>query len=308
MFRSSKVWNFKRSLFVHVCISVTENVFEQAAGGTGMDTTEKTFHYSHIFKYIGVLYFVFLAIVSMLSYFARDLVILTVLGMTLGLGILLLVLYRTFSIQVSDRGITQKTLLGTKSLAWGDIRQISAQGAALRLRGEHVTISISPRHYGAMQITQWLQTKRPGLFRIKHVAQLMQNSIWTMPILWVGILQVVLFLLLYIFRDYVSYLLGLGGLFFGGQALVTWYISPRSLVIDNDCLIVRYHNRSVSYSAADITGIQAWMTDQGQYRFVMIAFRNKKVLDLSVFQQTPFITFPVLSQWHEENAKTVVSV
>jgi hypothetical protein len=282
---------------------VTDNVFEQAAGGAGMDTTEKTFRYSHIFKYFGVLYFVFLAIVGLLSYFARDLVILTVLGITLGFGILLWILFRTYSIQVSDRGITQKTLLGTKSLAWGDIRQISAQGAALRIRGDHVTISISPRMYGSMEITQWLQTKRPGLFRIKHVAQLRHNSVWRMPVLWVGILQVILFLLLYIFRDYVSYLLGIVGLFFCGQALVSWYISPRSLVLEGNSIIVRYRNRSVSYSADDIAGIQAWMTKQGQFRSVVIALHNKKVLDLSVFQQTPFITFPVLSQWHEESAK-----
>jgi hypothetical protein len=270
--------------------SVTDNVFEQAAGGAGMDATEKTFRYSHIFKLVGVLYFTFLFIVALLSFFARDPVILTVLGLTLGLGILLLSLYRTSGIQVSDRGITKKTLLGTKSLAWGEIRQISAQGASLRLRGEHVSLSISPRHYGAKEITEWLQTKRPGLFRMKHVARLEQNNMRTMPILLVGILFILLSLLLYIFRDYL-FRPGLLGLFF-----------------ENDCLTVRYHNRSVSYSADDIAIILATMTQQEQFRSVVIVFRNqKKVLDLSVFKQTPFITFPVLSQWREENGKTPMS-
>lgn len=266
-----------------------------------MDVTEKTFRYSHIFNPIGVLYFVFLVVVSFLSYFARDVVILTALAVTIGFAILLLVLYRTLSIQVSARGITQRNILGTKSLAWAEIRQIFAQGSSLRLRGEHVSITISPRHYGAREITQAIQAKRPGLFRIKHVAQLVQKSLWTKPILLVGILQLVLFLLLYALRGYLSYLLGLVGLFFFGQALVNWYISPRSLVIHNNCLIVHYHNRSISYSADQIAGIQAWMTQQGQFRSVVIVFGDRKVLDLSTFRQTPFITFPVLKQWHDEN-------
>jgi hypothetical protein len=152
-----------------------------------------------------------------------------------------------------------------------------------------------------MEITQWLQTKRPGLFRIKHVSRLEQNHTRMMPILLIGIIQVVLFLLLYIFRDYLSWLLGLVGLFFCGQALVSRYMAPRSLVIENDCMTVHYRNRSMSYSADEIAGIQAWMTEQGQFRSVVIAFHDQSVLDLSAFKQTPFITFPVLKQWHEQN-------
>jgi hypothetical protein len=267
-----------------------------------METTKKTFRYLHIFKHIGVLYFLFLFIVGLLSYFARDLVILSVLGLTLGLGILLLIIHRTSGIQVSDGGITQKNLLSTKSLAWGDIRQISAHGSSLRLRGEHATISISPRHYGAKELTEWLQTKRPGLFRIKHVARLERNNMRTMPMLLAGALLVLLSLLLYLFKDYL-FSPGLVGLFFVGQALASGYLSPRSLVIENDCLTVHYHNHSVTYSADDIAGIRARMTEQGQYHSVVVVLRDQKVLDLSVFRQTPFITFPVLSQWHAENVK-----
>jgi hypothetical protein len=158
-----------------------------------------------------------------------------------------------------------------------------------------------------MQITQWLQTKRPGLFRIKHVARLEQNHRKTMPMLLVGSLLVLLSLLLYVFKDYL-FLPGLLGFLFCAQAVVVWYLTPRRLVIENDCLTVQYHNRSVSYSANDIDSIRALMTDQGQYRSVVIVFRDQKVLDLSAFHQTPFITFPVLSQWHEENVKMPVSV
>ena len=281
--------------------SVTDEVFNQSAGGGAMISTEKTFRYAHIFKNVGVPYVIFLLIVGLLSYLARDVVILTVLALTIALGVLLLALYRTFSLQVSDRGITQKTLLGTRSLTWADIRQISAQGSSLRLRGEQVNILISPRLHGAMEIAQQIQAKRPGLFRVKHVSQLVQNSSRTLPMLVVGSLLVVLTLLLYIFRGYPSLLTGLLGLFLSGQALIGWYLSPRSLKIDGNCLTVQYRNRSVSYSADDITGIQAWMTKQGQFRSVVVAFRDQKVLDTSVFRQTPYITYPALKQWHEEN-------
>lgn len=272
-----------------------------------MDATEKTFRYTHIFRNIGVVYFLFLLIVSFLAYFARDAVILTVFAVTLGIGVFLLVLYRTLSIQISDSGITQRTLLGRKSLAWADIRQISAQGSSLRLRGEQASITISPRLYGAMEIAQWLQNKRPGLFRFKHVARLVRNDTRTLPMFLVGSLFVLLSVLLYVFRDYL-FLPGLLGLLFCGQALASWYLSPRSLAIDNNCLTVQYHKGSVSYSADDIAGVQAWMTQQGQFRSVVIGFRDRKVLNLSAFRQTPFITFPVLKQWHDQNVTKPVPV
>jgi hypothetical protein len=109
-----------------------------------MQTADKTFRYSHIFKNIAVLYILFLFIVSVLSFFARDPVILTVLGVTIGVGILLLTLFRTSGIHISRGGITQTTLLGRRSLTWKEIRQVSSQGSSLCLEGGSAALSISP--------------------------------------------------------------------------------------------------------------------------------------------------------------------
>ena len=265
-----------------------------------MDVTEKTFRYSHIFRNLGVPYFMFLFLVSILSYFARDLVILTVLGMTIAFGLFLVVLYRTLSIQVSDRGITQKTLLGNKSLDWEAIRQISARGSSLRVQGDHVNLSISPRLYGAMEISQWIQTKRPDLFKIRQIAWLERSNTKNIAILSIGLVLIILSVLLYFYRDYL-FLPGIAGVLLCGYAAGNWYFSPRGLIIDRNSLIVRYQKRSLSYSAHDIAGIQASKTQQDQFRSVVVGFRDQNVLDMSVFQQTPFITYPVLKKWHQKS-------
>lgn len=265
-----------------------------------MDVTEKTFRYSHIFRNLGVPYFMFLFLVGILSYFARDMVIMTVLGLTIAFGLFLLVLYRTSSIQVSDRGITQKTLLGSKSLDWENIRQISARGSALRVQGDHMNLSISPRLHGAMEISAWINTKRPDLFKIRQVAWLVRNNTRNITVLAIGLMLVILTLLLYFYRDYL-FIPGLLGLLFCGQALGNWYFSPRGLVIDRNCLIVRYRKGSVSYSADDIAGVQASKTQQDQFRSVVVVFRDQTALDMSAFQQTPFITYPVLKKWHQKS-------
>lgn len=271
-----------------------------------MNATEKTFRYSHIFKNLGVLYFMFLFLVSILSYLARDVVILTVLGITIAFGVLLLILYRTLSLQTSERGITQKTLLGSKSLAWEDIRQISAHGSSLRLQGDHVNLSISPRLHGAMELSQWISTKRPDLFKIRQIAWLVRNNTKNIAILSIGFLLMMLALLLYLYRDYLL-IAGILGPLFCVYALGNWYFSPRGLIIDRNCLIVRYRNRNVSYSADDVAGIRASKTQQDQFQSVVVGFRDRNVLDLSVFQQTPFITYPVLKRWHEKNSTNKVS-
>lgn len=274
-----------------------------------MDVTEKTFRYSHIFRNLGVPYFAFLLLVGILSYFARDVVILTVLGLTIAFGLFLLLLYRTLSIQVSDRGITQKTLLGSKSLDWEDIRQISARGSSLKVQGERVNLSISPRLYGAMEISQWINTKRPDLFKIRQIAWLERSNTKNIVILSIGLVLVVLAVLLYFYRDYL-FLPGIAGLLLCGYAAGNWYFSPRGMVIDGNNLIVRYQKRSVSYAAHDIADIRVSKTQQDQFRsvVVVVAFPKQNVLDMSAFRQTPFITYPVLKQWRQRNVTKQASI
>lgn len=272
-----------------------------------MEVTEKTFRYAHIFKNIGVPYFMFLFLVGILSYFARDIVILTVLGLTIAFGLFLLVLYRTLNIQVSDQGLTQKTLLGSRSLDWEDIRQISARGSSLRVQGDHVSLSISPRLHGAMEISQWLQTKRPDLFRIRQIAWLERSNTRNIIYLAIGLLLVILSVLLYLYRDYL-FIPGAAGLVFLGLAAGNWYFSPSGMVIDGNCLVIRYQKRSVSYAAHDIVDIRVSKTQQDQFHSVLVGFRNQTVLNLSVFQQTPFITYPVLKQWRHRNVIKQASV
>jgi hypothetical protein len=52
----------------------------------------------------------------------------------------------------------------------------------------------------------------------------------------------------------------------------------------------------------DIESIQIGRTEQNQLKSVFIVFRNKRVMEVTGFKQTPFIIYPVLKQWHEKYA------
>jgi hypothetical protein len=117
----------------------------------------------------------------------------------------------------------------------------------------------------------------------------------------VGILLVGLSLLLYFYRDYL-FIPGFVGVLFCVQALVSWYGSPRSLTLENNSLTVHYLNRSISLSADDIAAIQIRKTERDQFRSVALILRDQSILDISGFEPTPFITYPVLTLWHQKHA------
>jgi hypothetical protein len=122
----------------------------------------------------------------------------------------------------------------------------------------------------------------------------------------IGLLLIIVSLLLYFFNnsymDIFMILIGLGNC---GAALFTWYFSPRKIILENDCLIVRYiNNKSKSISADDIDAIQIGRTRQNQFKSVDVLFRNRgSVLPLTGFKQSPFIVYPVLRKWHQMYAQ-----
>ena len=117
-----------------------------------MESNEKTFRYSQIQSLV-VFYLMFLVLCVVAGLFVgiREFMFFVLL---IGIGVILLILFLTTSIKISDSGITTNNLLGKKSLQWSDIRHVSSQGSSLKLhnRDGSNTLSINPRLDGSVEI------------------------------------------------------------------------------------------------------------------------------------------------------------
>lgn len=265
-----------------------------------MEANEKTFRYAYMFKNLGVLYLIFLAIVVVISLFGGDSVFFICDGVMVGGGVLFVALYLTTSVGVSESGITTKTVLGTKSVKWSEISDVSSRGSSLKLRNYDgdVVLIINPRLDGSAEILNLIFSKRADLFDINKNNPLLRSFRSNVITLTIGLLLIMLAFLLYFYKNYF-YISGVLGLLFCLQSLLSWYFSPRSIALEDNCLVVNYLNRSLRFSVDDIESIQIGTTQQNQLKSVFIVFRNKRVMEVAGYKQTPFIIYPVLKQWHQ---------
>jgi hypothetical protein len=268
-----------------------------------MESNEKTFRYSQI-KSLGILYLMFLVMCVVAGLFVgiREFMF---FGGLIGIGVILLILFLTSSVTISDLGITTKNLLGKKSLPWSEIRHVSSKGSSLKLhnRDGSTTLSINPRLDQSVEIFDVIYSKRPDLFSIKKNNPLVHNFSNNFFTLAIGLLLLALSLLLYLNKSYLEVVGGLVGLFFCARALFSWYTSPHKITLENDCLIVKYINRSYSISAGDVAAILVGKTKQNQFKSVEVIFRDANTMEISGFKQSPFIIYPVLSKWHQMYTK-----
>jgi hypothetical protein len=222
----------------------------------------------------------------------------------IGIGVILLILYLTISVTISDAGITTRSLFGRKSIHWSEIRHVSSKGAAIRLHNQDGsnTLSISPGLDQSVEIFDMLYSKRPDLFSIKKNNHLVRSFRSNLFFLAIGLLLIVLSLLLFFYKGYLL-ITGLLGLWICARALYRWYSSPRRITLENNCLILNYINRSYSITADNIAAIQIGRTKQNQFKSVAILFLDKNVMEISGFKQSPFVIYPVLSKWHQMYTK-----
>ena len=144
-----------------------------------MEPNEKTFRYSQI-KSFGVLYLMFLVSCMVAGLFVgiREFMF---FGGLIGIGVILLILFLTYSVTVSEAGITTKSPFGKKSLPWSEIRHVSSKGASIKLhnRDGSNTVSINPQLDKSAEIFDVLYSKRPDLFSIRAlVGRFSQQGVW----------------------------------------------------------------------------------------------------------------------------------
>lgn len=266
--------------------------------GDNMETTEKTFRYSYIFKNLGTFYLMFLVLCVGIGLFVgiREFMFFAIM---IGCGMILLVVFLTSGASISDLGITTKTLLGTKSLQWSEIGRFSSRGSSTRLHNYdgNTVLSINSRLDGYAEIFDVLHHKRPDLFDIDKYRSIPHKVLNNVVSLIFGLFLMGLGLLGYVLgRDLTTTLIF--GSIFSLFSLINWYSSPRTLTLGKESLDIGYLRKVVSYPIDDIVDIDLG-GKQHPINSVFVILQNRNILQLSGYNQTPIVMYYVLKRWHQ---------
>ena len=270
-----------------------------------METNEKSFRYTYMFRNLGTFYLIFLVIVIIISLFGKDFVFFICDGVMVAGGLIFATWYLTTQVKVSDFGIATKTILGSKSLRWSEINRFSARGSSTRLHrhDESIVLTIGYRLDSYAEIFELLHQKRPDLFDFEKYKSFTHNRSNAIVQLAIGIFLVVLGLFGYFTGNEALISTLIFGLIFALVSFRSWYSSPRALTLEQESLNFSYVNKIVSLPINEITDIKIGREQQVksvQVNSVLVFLKNGSVLMLSSYDQSAIVMYYVLKQWHKK--------
>jgi len=270
-----------------------------------VETSEKTFRYTYVFKNLGVLYLIFLILIIIISLIGRETVFFICDGVMVFGGLIFVAIYLNTRVVVSETEITTKTILHTRSLMWSEIDSLSSRGTSLKLHGrdDGLSLTINPRMNGAADILDLILSKRPDLFTKIDNEHLLRPDVIGLIGMALGISMFVLAFYLYL-RDIALENLTcffVVGLMFLLQGFFNWLSNVRNITLDEDQLTFHYPRKTVSIPVEDIESVQVIRTQWGQLKSVFLVLTNRGTVNIAGPRQSPFILYPVLKEWHERN-------
>lgn len=262
-----------------------------------MEANEQTFHHSFGKIAVIVLSILFLGYMAFTSgdYFVL-----------LGVGFVFIIalFYVTSSVRISSNEITTKRLLGSKSLRWSEIGQVSMRGETLRLhsRDEDFTLSIDSQLDAYADLLDIIFSKRPDL--------LDNSDNHVMSISWLGILStagiglfvIILGVFQFLGADDIGKIFSLMFFAIGLFIMARWLLSPKSLTLEGKDLTIGYWFKEASHSASDIDyiSLEKQRTKNGYIYFAQINLTSGKKIKLHAFRQGAHLTYQILKRWHKK--------
>ena len=245
---------------------------------------------------LGVLFLGYAAfVIGRIDYFLVTLV---------GIAFIVLLLYATSSVRISSEAITTSRLFGSKTLRWREIARVSMRGQALRLhhRDEDVILSIDSQLEGYKEILDIIFNKRPDLVDESDNTVMSGSWISHFLVLGFGLFLVVGSVWLFSIFEESSRIYALLFLGLGVYILGSWFLSPKSIALEDKTLLLIYLFRKVSYTAKEIGSIslEKIRTRNGYIYFVQVNLASGKKLRLPTFEQGASLTYQILKKWHEK--------
>ncbi len=259
-----------------------------------------------------IILFAFLIVFSFFNIGTDETYILIPFGIFLGLMLFISIYSMTLKTIISDTEISTQSILGTKSLSWGEISRVSGRGNAIKLHNMDGDVTVTPSQQlpGYTEVIEWIGAKRPDLFNPLVYGEMKKG--WF--ILFPAVLIVVLF---------IAGLLGSGLMLFNGSetpvtilmplifitviALVFFGVvlsSPQSVMLDGKSVLVKYFFSEKTLLADEIASVELRFTQtkNGKNYFVQLNQTNKKSLRISGLNIGLPIVYLVLKNWHKKNS------
>src|SRR6185503_8002724 len=133
---------------------------------TALLNEPRTYRYSTVRVVLLIIMLLLLGIAPFMILGSTDSLYILLTWMFIGVVMLVSVYSLTRSTTVSNDGISTRSLLGERSLNWGEINSASGSGNKIKLhnRDGDVTVAPSPHLPGYPEVIEMIGAKRPDLF------------------------------------------------------------------------------------------------------------------------------------------------
>ena len=224
----------------------------------------------------------------------------------LGSGILFVVLLLSVTSKtiISSDEISTQNLLGTKTLRWSEINQVSGRGYAIKLQDidRGLTVAPSPQLPGYHEVVDWIGLQRPDLFSPINHAEMSRSWLQTFSYIAFGFVFIGMGLFAYLQESNTFFpflFISVVGIGFIGMTL----LAPQSLSIQGNSLMIRYFFNQKTLSANEITSVDLRFTQtrNGKQYYATLTLLNRKTMRISGFGSNLPVVYLVLKNWHKAN-------
>jgi hypothetical protein len=248
---------------------------------------------------LGILSFGLLMMMDQTNYF-----FLIPLAGFFGIVFLSMLYSMTNKITLSDDEISAQTILGAKSLRWSEISRVSGRGYAIKLHNfdGDVTVALSPQLPGYEEVVDWIGIKRPDLFNPLEYGEMTKGwaGMIALPVIGLLVIGMGFFILTQANDTFVPFII----LFIVGTVIIgTTFITPQSLTIEGNSLLIKYLLNPKTLLADEIQSIELkhQSTRNGKVYFILLNLIGKKSVRISGISPNLPVAYLVLKNWHKKN-------
>lgn len=230
-------------------------------------------------------------------------------ALVFGLFFLIAIFSMTSKTILSEDEISTQNLLGTKTLRWSEINQVSGKGHGIKLQDidRSLTVAPSPQLPGYPEVIEWIGMKRPDLFNPQEYSQLSKSWASTIFPAILGLLFIGSGIFGYTMESKTFFpflLLAVMGLVFMGTTLA----SPQAIALQGNSMVIGYLFNQKTFLADEFSSVELRYTQtrNGKHYFIALQLVNRNAIRLSGFGPSLPVAYLVLNNWHKKNTKSKV--
>jgi hypothetical protein len=275
---------------------------------TALLNEPRTYRYSTVRVVLLIIMLLLLGIAPFMILGSTDSLYIMLTWMFIGVVMLVSVYSLTRSTTVSNDGISTRSLLGERSLKWGEIDSASGSGNKIKLhnRDGDVTVAPSPHLPGYPEVIEMIGAKRPDLFNPTEYSVMSRNWLSSLWFLVIGMLFIGVGIFLYFDTSETETMMPLLFLAVIGLAFIgSILFSVLSLRLDGSSLTIRYLLGQTVLKPEEVrsVGLTVTQTRNGKsYNILMFTDRGRTIRFSGIGPSLP-IVYLVLKNWQQGRVK-----